>query len=81
MIFDLDSMPEIERNAYQVDNHITEGKHNKDDLRKILYNNATTREMLDTLAKTMEYDSAFPEQISLWDSFTRGFWSWEADES
>lgn len=60
MIFDLSSMPEIERRAYQVENHITEGKHNKEDLRKILYSNATTREMLNKLATQMDYPSAFP---------------------
>lgn len=60
MIFDLNNMPEQERHAYQVENHITEGKHNKDDLRQLLYNNATTRHMLDTLAQVMEYDTAFP---------------------
>lgn len=60
MIFDLSNMPEIERRAYQVENHITEGKHNKQDLRKILYSNTTTRAMLNELAMQMDYATAFP---------------------
>ncbi|GMH35528.1 hypothetical protein BSKO_03396 [Bryopsis sp. KO-2023] len=60
MIFDLSSMPEIERRAYQVENHITEGKHDKDDLRKMLYSNTTTRAMLNKLATQMDYPTAFP---------------------
>lgn len=60
MVFDLDSMPEAERKAYRVEAHITEGKHNKDDLRQLLYDNPTTRQMLEVLAQFMEYDTAFP---------------------
>lgn len=67
MIFDLSNMPEIERTAYQVESHITEGKHNKDDLRKLLYKNETTRLMLNVLAQEMDYNTAFP---SLEDSAT-----------
>lgn len=60
MIFDLNNMAERYRHDYQVDNHITEGKHNKEDIRQMLYNNATTRNMLDALAQVMEYETAFP---------------------
>lgn len=60
MIFDLDNMSESKRKAYHVESHVTEGKHNKDDLRQLLYNNPAARNMLQELAKVMGYESAFP---------------------